>query len=265
MLGEMHDEWDLPSRPVAIDSAYGDAAEFRAALDTRGYDYVAQVDPTATAQPGEAVPQAKPYTGRGRPPAPAYPVWPVTLREHALAVGQDACRAVTWRHGSKTVPDNSDAAMRSQFLALRIRPASRKIERDDDGSLPGRWLIADWPPDADEPVKNWLSNIDPNTPFETLVRLARSAGASNTTTAKSNTPSAWTTSKDAPSPTGAATSPSSYSPKPSARSFDSTQKRTRRPDHLRHRPCAATTPGMYGRYVPHLQAPLPRHELTKHY
>lgn len=32
-----------------------------------------QVDPTASAYPGDAVPTTAPYTGRGRPTKPAYP------------------------------------------------------------------------------------------------------------------------------------------------------------------------------------------------
>lgn len=173
MLDEMHDDWGVGKRPVAIDSGYGDAAEFRCGLDERGYDYIAQVDPTATAHARDAAPEVKPYHGKGRPPVPAYPHRPMTLREHALAAGQQACREITWRHGSNPSPDNPDAAMRSQFLALRIRPANRKIARGTDGSLPECWMIADWPPETAEPVKYWLSNMDSDTPLETLVRLAK--------------------------------------------------------------------------------------------
>lgn len=172
-LDQMHQDWGLPRLPVVCDSGDGDAAEFREGLAERGLVYVAQVDPTATAQPGEASPQPQPYRGTGRPPTPAYPHRPVTLREHALAAGQQACRHVTWRTGSKTTSDNPDAAMRSHFLVLRIRPANRKIARAADGSLPECWMIADWPPEAAEPVKYWLSNMDSDTPLETLVRLAK--------------------------------------------------------------------------------------------
>lgn len=63
--------------------------------------------------------------------------------------------------------------MRSQFLAIRIRPANRDIPRSADGALPEQWLIAEWPPDTDEPVKYWLSNMDTRTPLKTLVRLAK--------------------------------------------------------------------------------------------
>jgi SRSO17 transposase len=63
--------------------------------------------------------------------------------------------------------------MRSHFLRLRIRPANRDIPRGGDGSLPECWLIVEWPPGVDEPVKYWLSNMNTRTPLKTLVRLAK--------------------------------------------------------------------------------------------
>lgn len=97
----------------------------------------------------------------------------MTLREHALTIGRQAAQEITWRHGSNTSPDNPDAAMHSQCLALRIRPAGRKVPRDTEGHLPECWLIAEWPPQAAEPVQYWLSNRDPNTPLKKLARLGK--------------------------------------------------------------------------------------------
>ncbi|MGH8882186.1 MAG: transposase, partial [Stackebrandtia sp.] len=105
--------------------------------------------------------------------APAYPDEPVTFKELALAAGHRACRQVTWRKGTRTTTDNPTAAMRAHFLALRIRPANRNIPRHDDGSLPEAWLIAEWPPEATEPVKYWLSNMPPTTTLKTMVRLGK--------------------------------------------------------------------------------------------
>lgn len=165
--------WGLPKRPVVGDSGYGDATEFRLGLTERGLAYVLQVDPTATAHPGDAVPTTPSWVGRGRPPTPRYPDQHVTLRDLALAAGRRACRRVTWRTGSKKTKDNPTAAMRSHFLAIRVRPANRHIPRAADGSLPEEWLIAEWPPDQPEPVKYWLSTMDIRTPLKTLVRLAK--------------------------------------------------------------------------------------------
>lgn len=171
--GESVAGWGLPKRPVAGDSGYGDAAEFRLGLTERGLPYVLQVDPTAIAHPGDAAPSTPAFSGRGRPPKARYPDKPATLRALALAAGRNACRKVTWRKGSKKTKDNPTAAMRSHFLAIRVRPASRHIPRNSDGSLPHEWLIAEWPPDQPEPVKYWLSTLPSTTPLKTLVRLAK--------------------------------------------------------------------------------------------
>jgi SRSO17 transposase len=173
MLEEMTEDWQLPKLPVVGDSGYGDATEFRLGLAQRGFTYVLEVDPTATAYPSDAVPADRPYRGRGPRPAPAYPDKPSSLRALALAAGRRACRRVTWRNGTKTTTDNPAAAMRSDFLAIRIRPANRHIPRGSDGSLPEVWLIAEWPPGQPAPVKYWLSNINPRTRLKTMVRLAK--------------------------------------------------------------------------------------------
>lgn len=173
MLDELTDTWGLGKYPVVADSGYGDATEFRLGLHERGFTYVVQVDPTATAYPADVTPTARPYTGRGRPPVPAYPKPPLTLRQLALATGRRALRWVTWRHGARLSRANPTAAMRSRFLAVRVCPANRRIPRDTDGSLPEVWLIAEWPPHASEPTGYWLSNMDSNTRLKTLVQTGK--------------------------------------------------------------------------------------------
>jgi SRSO17 transposase len=173
MLDEMIDEWGLPKLPVAADSGYGDCTLFRLGLAERGLRYVVQVDPDATAHPADALPVTPPYTGRGRPPRPAYPDPPATFKALILAAGRGTARQVTWRRGSRATAANPTAKMRSHFLRIRIRPANRDIPRGDNGTLPECWLIAEWPPDAEEPVKYWLSNMDTATSLKTLVRYAK--------------------------------------------------------------------------------------------
>ena len=91
----------------------------------------------------------------------------------AVAAGRPALKTVTWRHGTRTDPDNPAAAMRSRFLALRIRPANRDITPANDGSLPQAWLLAEWPTGAKEPTDYWICTLDPGTPLKELVRLAK--------------------------------------------------------------------------------------------
>jgi SRSO17 transposase len=161
------------ARPaVAADIGYGDNALFRERLTAAGWQYAVAVKGSTTAHDGGAAPQARPYGGLGQPPKPAYPHPPATLRTLALAhAGQ--VLPVTWRQGTKTTRDNPQAAMTSHFVAIRVRPASRRITRAADRSFPACWLLAEWPPEADEPSGYWLSTLPEDAPLAELVRLAK--------------------------------------------------------------------------------------------
>src|SRR3954462_12642754 len=72
--------WGLAPPGGGADAGYGDNAEFRDGLTARGRPYVVQVSGDLTAHAGDAVPQVKPYSGRGRRPVPRYRSKPVGLR-----------------------------------------------------------------------------------------------------------------------------------------------------------------------------------------
>lgn len=184
MLGEMTgpEGWDVlgqaaargGARPVvAADAGYGDNTTFRMELENRGWRYVVAVKGATSAYAGGARPEAPARAaGPGRPRKPAYPAPPASLRTLAIA-NADKIRQVTWRQGTKKTKGNPDALMTSHFLAVRARPANRDIPRGQDGSLPDCWLLAEWPPEADEPTDYWLSNLPEDTPISELVRLAK--------------------------------------------------------------------------------------------
>ncbi len=184
MIGEMTapDGWDLLeqitaagcARPVAVaDAGYGDNTTFRLELAASGWRYVLAVKGTTSAYAGDAQPVTPARrAGPGRPPKPAYPGPPANLRTLAIAHA-GTVRPVTWRQGTKAAKGNPTAAMTSQFLAIRVRPANRDIPRAGDGSLPECWLLAEWPPEADEPTDYWLSTLPASTPIEELARLAK--------------------------------------------------------------------------------------------
>lgn len=165
--------WGLPRLPVVADAGYGDATGFRLELEERGLSYVVAVKPTTSAYPAQAVPELLPYTpGRGCRPVPRYRDAPTNLAALVLAAGRRAGKRVTWRHGSRKTPGNPTAALRSRFVAVRVRPANRDIPRNPDGSLPECWLLAEWPPGEPEPTDYWLSNLPTTTRLRDLVRLA---------------------------------------------------------------------------------------------
>ena len=157
--------WGLERRVVQADGGYGDITAFRVGLEDRELEYVVQVKGVTSAQPADAVPVAPVYQGRGRPPTARYPEKPSSLKDLVLAVGREHVHTVGWREGDR-------GALASQFLAIRVRPAN-DAQRDEDGVLGERWLLAEWPEDKHEPIKYWLSNLPADTPLTRLVHLAK--------------------------------------------------------------------------------------------
>ncbi|MEV0375783.1 IS701 family transposase, partial [Streptomyces sp. NPDC050636] len=159
--------------PLAIaDGGYGDTAAFRLGLEDRDLHYVVGISTTTTAQPEQARPCTPAYSGRGRPPVPAYPEAAQTVKQLVIAAGKRTARPVQWRQGSRPGTGRSGLKrMYSRFVALRIRPAGREIRKAVAGAeLPACWLLAEWPATEDEPMQFWLSNLPENTPLATLVR-----------------------------------------------------------------------------------------------
>src|SRR5262249_11961753 len=144
----------------------------RCALTGRGFAYVVAVKGTTSAHAQDAVPATMAYGGRGRPPVPRYRTPPANLRQLAIACAAKA-QPVTWRQGTKATKGNPTAAIPLLSVAIAPRPATRDIPRLPDGSLPQGWLLAEWPPAADEPTDYWLSTLPPDTPIAELVRLAK--------------------------------------------------------------------------------------------
>ena len=161
------------ARPVVVaDAGYGDNTAFRLDLEARDWRYVVAVKGTTSAHAHDAVPETMAYGRLGRPSVPRYRAKPLSLRQLAIAHA-DQIQEVTWRQGTKATKGNPTAAMTSHFLAIRVRPANRDIPRAGDGSLPECWLLAEWPPEADEPTDYWLSTLPAATPIAELVRLAK--------------------------------------------------------------------------------------------
>ncbi|MGH4036173.1 IS701 family transposase [Actinomycetota bacterium Odt1-20B] len=165
MLDEMG---GLGLRPavVAADAGYGSNAYFRAGLDDRHLAYVLQVESKLTAYAADVEPVTLTYGGLGPHPLPRYRTRPVSLRDHVLSAGRGQAVTVTWRRGPR-------GQMRSRFAFLRVRPSGRRPKPAADGTIALRWLIAQWPTGADEPVKYWLSNLPADLPPHVLVRLAK--------------------------------------------------------------------------------------------
>jgi SRSO17 transposase len=61
--------------------------------------------------------------------------------------------------------------LRSRFAAIRVRPAHRDEKLTEP--RPEEWLLIEWPKEASEPTKYWLSNLPAKTALKPLVKLAK--------------------------------------------------------------------------------------------
>jgi SRSO17 transposase len=170
---EMIDElisWGITPPVMLGDGAYGDTTELRCGLEEREIEYVLDVKATTSAYREEVKPeQPERRPGRGRPPIARYREDPSSLKQLALAAGEQAAVTVSWREGTR-------GTMSSRFLALRVRPANEGLRakaHKTGEELPVRWLICEWPSKESEPTKYWLSNLPADTPLERLVSLAK--------------------------------------------------------------------------------------------
>ena len=249
---------------VVADAGYGEITAFRQGLTDRGIPHVLAVKASTSAHPASAVPEPVPYSGRGPRGADRYRASPSSLRDLALVAGRKHLHEATWRHGTKTGPGNRTAAMKSRFLALRIRPANRDIPLNEDGSLPEAWMLAEWPAHEPAPTDYWLSDLPADTPLKTLVRLAKMRWRIEHDYRELKTVWAWHTSKDAPSPAGTATPPSSPQPTSSSPGYGSpTQKQLGQAEPLRHPEGTPTSHRRMARLLPPLSTT--RTNQTKYY
>ena len=169
-LGQIRQALDegVPVGVVLGDAGYGDETDFRVGVHDLGLRYVLGLRPgTCVWPPGQAPLPPLPWSGRGRPPtrlrrSPEHR--PVSVKDLALGLPARAWRTVTWREGSR-------AELSSRFAAVRVRPAHRDTLRSEP--WPEEWLLVEWPEDAAEPAKYWLSNLPPKTALRDLVQAAK--------------------------------------------------------------------------------------------
>jgi SRSO17 transposase len=169
--------WGMVPPAVVADAGYGQNADFRAGLDSRGIGYVVAVRSDVTVHPYDARPTMQAWSGHGRKPQPRYRDKASSVAALAAGQGRQAFTEITWRQGSR-------GPMRSHFLALRVRPAGVRarrlaqaaaLEKEGcwDGVLPEVTLLAQWPEGAEAPTDYWLSSLPADTPIAELVRLAK--------------------------------------------------------------------------------------------
>lgn len=161
--------WGLRPPMVCADAGYGEITAFRTGLEEREIPYIVQVKHSTSAYLPEVEPELRAWKGRGRPPVARYHAKPSSLRDLVLAVGAEHAVELCWRQGSR-------GPMTSRFVALRVRPANIELRRcaaDSHSELALRWLLAEWPADAEAPTDYWLSSLPSDTPIAELVCLGK--------------------------------------------------------------------------------------------
>jgi SRSO17 transposase len=158
----------VPEGIVLFDAGYGANTDFRDAITALGLTYSAGILSTTTVwPPGQAPLPPKPWTGRGRRPLclrhdDAH--HPVSVKDLALGLAPDAWQTITWREGSAE-------PLTSRFARLRVRPAHGDLQRHEP--RPEEWLLIEWPEEAPEPTKYWLSTLPETISFIDLVNLTK--------------------------------------------------------------------------------------------
>ena len=144
----------VPRGVVLMDAGYGADTDLRDAITALGLTYSAGILPNTTVWPqGQGPLPPKEWSGRGRKPTRLRrdaEHQPVDVKSLALELPADVWQTVTWREGSAI-------DMTSRFARVRVRPAHRDTQRDEP--RPEEWLLIEWPQDASEPIKYWLSTL----------------------------------------------------------------------------------------------------------
>jgi SRSO17 transposase len=153
---------------VLADSAYGDATEFRQALDEGRWQYCVGISSTLKVVAADHdFGRVPPYGGKGRRPSRPEKVRAgaeaPSVKEWAQARAKDF-RRVTWREGSK-------GKLSSRFAAWRVRPAHRLSAGKEP--LAACWLVVEWPAGEAEPTKYFFSNLAADISLLRLVRAAK--------------------------------------------------------------------------------------------
>ena len=155
--------WGLRCGAVWADAGYGEATEFRQALETRQFAYALGIP--STVRVWTKPPRLRKAPGRGRRTT-VYQYGdqrPWAVRE--VAEKARGWKQVRWREGSR-------GWLESRFYAGRVQPA----HGFDEGDPPHKevWLLVEWPPGEKAASKFFLCDLPARYTLRRLVRLVKS-------------------------------------------------------------------------------------------
>ncbi len=160
----------LPRGFALMDAAYGSDTAFREAVTALGL-----LMSWALGRPRASGRRAcslwrKSSLGAAKAPRPLLRLrrdeahQPVSVKELALDLPDEAWQVIEWREGSNDV-------LKGRFARVRVHAAHRDNLRSE--LRPEEWLIVEWPETEAEPTKYWLSTLPPDIPFDKLVDAAK--------------------------------------------------------------------------------------------
>jgi SRSO17 transposase len=156
-----------PRHCLLADAGYGTEAQFRLRLSKLAVPYMVGIVSSVSVWPPGVDPlPPKPYPGRGRPPlAPRRSLrrQPLSVKALAQSLPPTALQRVSWREGS-------NQQLSARFAAVRVRHAGGNSGRAR--LRPSQWLLIEWPDDAPEPTKYWLSTLPEDSAINDLVAAA---------------------------------------------------------------------------------------------
>lgn len=155
--------WGMPEGVIVTDAGYGVATEFRRELQSRDLLYTVGITGDISMWRGAVMPEPVPYPGFGRPRKDRMPETE-TSAGIAKSLPEDAWSDIVWREGTK-------GPMQGRFAAIRVRPSHAYADGAD--LEPVIWLLIEWPTDAKEPTKYWLSNLSDEASLRELVYWAK--------------------------------------------------------------------------------------------
>ena len=148
----------IPLGTVLTDSGYGYDSQFRAGVSELGLLYAVAIQSNVLMWTSDVM-LPVPGPGGRKPSRPQLRAQQISARQLALSLAAELWQMISWRENGERFT--------SRFARLRIRPATQAEQPDDE------WLLIEWPEDAAEPTKYWLSTLAADTSFEVLIDHAK--------------------------------------------------------------------------------------------
>ena len=140
----------LPRAPVLIDAGYGADTDLRTEITALNLTCVVGIRTNTVARVAVAVGAKQPETA--------------SVEVIALGLAKTAWHQIEWREGT-------NAPLTGRFARVRVRVthggAKATAARADE------WLLIEWPEGEKKPTKYWLSTLDPNIDFVSMVDMAK--------------------------------------------------------------------------------------------